>query len=171
MTLSFTVYGVAQPKGNLRAFQGRGMRYPVITESNRSVKSWQQLIAAAATAALSERPPDERHLVTGGVRCEVTFYLPRPKALCTPRCRLRPIAHTKAPDLDKCARAVLDALTSVVWHDDAQVVDLVAAKRYAGIEDPARVDITVTAASLPVSTPRRSRQGDLQLADDELTVA
>lgn len=163
MTLAFTVFGVALPKGNLRAFHGRGMKFPIVTETNRSVKSWQQLIAAAATTALEALPPDERRLVTGGVRCAVTFYLPRPKALSRPIHRSRVVAHTTAPDIDKLARAVLDALTAVVWHDDAQVVDLVAAKRYAGLEEPARAEITVTAAPQPA--PRRDpaiAQADLQ---------
>jgi hypothetical protein len=49
-------------------------------------------------------------------------------------------AHVKAPDLDKLARSVFDALTRVVFHDDAQVVDLVATKRYATVGEPPRVE-------------------------------
>ena len=35
------------------------------------------------------------------------------------------------PDLDNVVKAVLDALNGVVYRDDAQVVNLVATKRYA----------------------------------------
>lgn len=35
------------------------------------------------------------------------------------------------PDIDKCARAVLDALTGYAYHDDNQVAYLIARKRYA----------------------------------------
>jgi crossover junction endodeoxyribonuclease RusA len=36
----------------------------------------------------------------------------------------------KVPDIDKLTRAVLDALTSIVWVDDSQVVRLTASKVY-----------------------------------------
>jgi Holliday junction resolvase RusA-like endonuclease len=34
----------------------------------------------------------------------------------------------RPPDLDKLTRAILDALTAVVWLDDRQVVSLTATK-------------------------------------------
>ena len=37
----------------------------------------------------------------------------------------------RRPDIDKLARAVLDALTMRVWRDDGQVIELHASKRYA----------------------------------------
>jgi Holliday junction resolvase RusA-like endonuclease len=84
------------------------------------------LVSACASQALRRLPAPERRLLTAGVRLTVAFYLPRPKSL--PR---RVTAHVKAPDLDKLVRSVGDALTRVVFADDAQVVDLVAMKRYA----------------------------------------
>jgi Holliday junction resolvase RusA-like endonuclease len=40
-------------------------------------------------------------------------------------------AHpTRPPDIDKVARALLDALTGIAYTDDAQVVDLIISKRY-----------------------------------------
>jgi Holliday junction resolvase RusA-like endonuclease len=45
------------------------------------------------------------------------------------------------PDLDKLIRAILDALTGVVWRDDGQVVDIVASKVYA---DTPGVDVVIT---------------------------
>lgn len=38
---------------------------------------------------------------------------------------------TSYPDLDKLTRAVGDALTKIAYADDAQIVDLIARKRYA----------------------------------------
>lgn len=146
--IAFTVYGVAQPKGNMRAFQRPGMRGPVLTDANRSVKSWQQLVAEAASAALDRLPLEERLVVSGGVRCEIFYFLPRPQALNTPRYRGVEVAHIKRPDIDKLTRAVLDALTAVLWVNDAQVVELVAVKRYAAIGLPARVDVRVQPSTL-----------------------
>ena len=41
-----------------------------------------------------------------------------------------PVHHASAPDIDKLCRAVMDALSSVVWVDDRQVARLVASKRW-----------------------------------------
>ena len=38
---------------------------------------------------------------------------------------------TVPPDLDKLIRAVLDALTGIAYHDDAQVVHLITTKIYS----------------------------------------
>jgi crossover junction endodeoxyribonuclease RusA len=141
VTLRFTVYGAAVPKGSMRAFVRPGMRAPVITDGNRNVKAWQRQIAAAAGAAVAEFPEAERRVIAGAVRVTLAFYLPRPKALNTHR--HASAAHTKRPDLDKLTRAVLDALTAIAWTDDAQVNELEACKRYAPLETPARVDIAV----------------------------
>jgi crossover junction endodeoxyribonuclease RusA len=144
--LTFTVYGVAKPKGNMRAFTPRGMHFPVITESNRNVKSWQQLVAAGASQAMQDVPP-----LVGPVRLTVAFYLPRPKSLP----KRRPVAHLKAPDLDKLTRCIGDALSHVVYHDDAQVVEAVVGKFYTEIDAAPRVEVRVdsTAGVRPIPVP------------------
>jgi crossover junction endodeoxyribonuclease RusA len=138
MILTFTVYGVALPKGNHKAFVPRGMHHPIITETNRNVKSWQQLVAEGASHALQAMSVLERRLLTEGVRVTVSFVLPRPKSLPA-----KTSAHLKAPDLDKLARAVCDAMTQVAYLDDNQVCELVAAKRYAAVGEAAHAAIRV----------------------------
>jgi Holliday junction resolvase RusA-like endonuclease len=74
------------------------------------------------------------------VEVRLGFDLPRPMGHYLPRNsrRTKPELHPKAPswptgpaDTDKLVRAVLDAITDAgLWHDDSQVVVLVAAKRY-----------------------------------------
>lgn len=92
--LEFRVYGVAQQMGSKRAFTPKGWTRPIITDSNRNLKSWQVLVAERAQRALEELPIAERTLLEDGVRLTVAFYFPRPKSL--PR---RVTAHVKAPDL------------------------------------------------------------------------
>lgn len=152
MTLAFTVYGVAQPKGNLRAINLRGMKFPIVTESNRSVKSWSQLVAHAASTAIGELPAESRALCDGPVRLTLAFYLPRPKKFAK---RGVPVAHLTAPDLDKLWRAIGDALTHVVYHDDKQIVEAIAGKFYADVDAPPRVDVRVeaTAGVRPLAVP------------------
>lgn len=140
MTLRFRVYGVAQPKGNMRAIHMTGMKFPIVTDSNRSAKSWQQLIAEAANHAINNLPEPERGLLTRGVRLSVAFYLPRPKKYQRPGVA---VAHLKAPDTSKLLRAVEDALTQVAYIDDSQIVELLATKAYAAVDDSPHVDIRV----------------------------
>lgn len=152
MALVFTVFGVAQAKGNMRAFMKRGMKFPILTDSNRNAKSWSQLVAEGANRALGELPAHERGVLQEGVRLSVIFALPRPKKY---QRRGLNVAHLTAPDLDKLLRAVLDALTHVVWRDDSQVVELLAVKQYADVDDAPHVRIRVepTAGHQPVVVP------------------
>jgi Holliday junction resolvase RusA-like endonuclease len=85
----------------------------------------------------------------GPVAVSITAYLRLPQRV--PR-RLRATAlPASRPDADNLAKAGLDALTSGrVWLDDAQVVTLVAKKRYAVDRAPGWV-ITVEPMSLEVS--------------------
>jgi crossover junction endodeoxyribonuclease RusA len=143
VTLAFTVYGVAQSKGNMRAIALKGMKFPIVTDSNRSAKSWQQLVAAGASLALNALPAPERELLAYGVRLSIAFYLPRPKKHAK---RGVFVPHCVAPDIDKLERAVLDALTQVVYRDDRQVTEVIKGKYYAAVDEPARVEIRVEPA-------------------------
>lgn len=138
MTLQFRVYGEAQPQGSAKAFVPKGWHRPIITSDNPALKSWRQLVAEAAHLALHALAPAERALLLEGVRVSIAFYLPRPKSLAKRR-----TAHTTRPDVDKCCRAIFDSLSAVVFRDDSQVCELVAAKQYARLGDPPHVDITV----------------------------
>src|SRR4029077_10610387 len=77
-------------------------------------------------------------VILSAVRLTVAFYLPRPKSLA------RSVhSHIKKPDLDKCVRAIQDALAKIVYRDDAQIVELLAAKLYAEVAEVPHVDVRV----------------------------
>ena len=73
---------------------------------------------------------------------EVDFYVPRPKGHFGKRgLRLSaPAFPTVKPDATKLLRAVEDALTGIVWRDDAQVVEQHVSKLYG---EPARAEIRI----------------------------
>jgi Holliday junction resolvase RusA-like endonuclease len=128
------------------------MKFPIVTDSNRSVKSWSQLVAEGADRALAALPASERAVLEGPVRLTIAFYLPRPKKF--QRRGVNP-AHLTAPDWDKLSRGVSDALTHVVYRDDKQVVEAVIGKFYAGVDETPRVEIRVesTAGVVPRHVP------------------
>ncbi len=136
--VSFSVTGVAQPKGSTRAFIPKGWDRAIITSANPKAKGWQQLVTEQAQGVAADG------LFLGPVVLTVTFHLPRPRSL--PKKQLH---HTKKPDLDKLVRNTKDALTGVLYGDDAQVVDLHARKVYAPIASAPCARITVEEACDP----------------------
>ena len=118
----FFVRGLPIAQGSMRAWIAGGK--PILTSTAKGLPAWRRLIADQAQAHAPPVPWDR------GVSVHATFYVPRPKS--DPK-RRRTYPDRK-PDIDKCARAVLDALTHVFWTDDARVLVLHAEKRFA--DDP-----------------------------------
>jgi Holliday junction resolvase RusA-like endonuclease len=151
----FSVTGIAAPKGSTKAFvvtgkdaQGNPKKPRAVTvNDNPRTKGWQTNIANCAALELTRAHNRGFFLAAGnGVTVQMWFYLPRPKDLTRGAKAGAKIPHTKKPDLDKLARATKDALTGVLWGDDAQVVNLLAYKRYADVGEAPRVDIAIRRA-------------------------
>jgi Holliday junction resolvase RusA-like endonuclease len=123
----FFVAGDPQPKGSTRAFYVKKLDRVVTTTTNKNTKQWQLRIAMEAQHANELRPltffSPHKDI---GYEVEAHFLFVRPKSL--PK-KIR--MDTKRPDLDKLVRAVLDGLADILIPDDAQVISIVASKRYA----------------------------------------
>ena len=64
----------------------------------------------------------------GELEAEITFGFPIPKSkLKQAQAGARP---TTKPDLDNLAKAVLDSLNGLAYHDDSQIVELLVRKVY-----------------------------------------
>lgn len=137
--ITFTVHGTPAPQGSKRLlpFGGKRGGRPMLVESSKAVGPWRAKVRRAAEAARDLLPADDQARETDAVTVTLDFNMPRPKAhYGTGRNAetLKPAAPTDPigkPDLDKLARAVLDALTGIAWVDDAQVTALVVSKRFA----------------------------------------
>lgn len=137
-TWALFVPGEAAPQGS-KSFKGlmpNGRARMV--ESSKAVGPWRERIALAAHQHGAEVMP-------GAVAVDLRFVMPRP--VSTPKRRTPPA--TKRPDIDKLARAVLDALTGIAFADDARVIDLHARKRLAEIGETPGVHIEITDLSSP----------------------
>jgi crossover junction endodeoxyribonuclease RusA len=124
VTLTFDVLGTPAPQGSKRHL-GNG----VMVESSKHVKPWRQDIRAIA---LDHKPPSWHHDLP--VTVAITFRYQRPASHHRTNGTLKPSAPqyliTRKGDIDKLSRAVLDALTGILFLDDAQVVSLTATKRF-----------------------------------------
>jgi Holliday junction resolvase RusA-like endonuclease len=109
-----------------------GRAFPV-----RRHTEWSNRIALAAQHS---RPPV---LLAGPLAVSMAFFRLRPKA------RRRDRYPLTRPDLENCAKGLLDVLQGIVYVNDAQVVELRLAKAYA---DPAKAEIpgvAITVAPAP----------------------
>lgn len=128
--IAFTVDGVAAPAGSKRAFAHRTTGRIVVTDDSKRSRPWKQQVAATAAAAM------DGPLLAGPLELVVTFTMPRPKGHFgqgANAARVKPAAPAfpiVKPDVTKLVRAVEDALTGVVWRDDAQVIAQHAHKVY-----------------------------------------
>lgn len=129
--IDITVFGRPAPQGSKKAFLRPGAKFPTMIEASKKLAPWRNAVAQAAGSAMGNRT-----VWTGPVKVVLRFSMLRPKAhfgsgrnagaikASSPR------HHVQTPDVDKLARAVLDALTSVVFRDDSQVCDLWASKQW-----------------------------------------
>lgn len=121
---TLVAYGAAAPQGSKRHV-GHG----VMVESSKKVKPWREDVKAAAIAAREAGAL----LLDGPIAVRMVFTLPRP-ASATKK-RLHPTTY---PDVSKLARSTEDAISKVLWADDARVVEYVRlAKVWAGYDDEA----------------------------------
>lgn len=135
----FTVFGVPQPGGSKRVFPLKlkdGRVINRVVDDNPKVMDWRSAIVAAI------EPHAHDGLCDGPLSLDVRFFLPRPKGHFGAR-GLRPSAPkwpTKKPDSTKLLRALEDALTGVLWRDDAQIVCQSVTKEFG---EPARAEVIV----------------------------
>lgn len=124
MTLTFDVLGLPAPQGSKRHL-GNG----ILLESSKRVKPWRTDIQQTALTHVPSTWPHQ-----SPIAITLTFRFPRPKSHYTTKGTLKPSAPpyliTRTGDIDKLSRAILDALTGILFLDDSQVVSLTANKRY-----------------------------------------
>lgn len=128
--LSFWVPGLPAPGGSKR-FLGLNKRgKAIITDDSLRNKHWRELVAIFA------HPHAPKDLLRGSLKVTFEFVMPRPKYHYHTGKKagvLRdnaPYYHTVKPDALKLARSTEDALTGVIWSDDAQTARLEIEKRY-----------------------------------------
>jgi Holliday junction resolvase RusA-like endonuclease len=130
--VAFTINGTPRPAGSKKAYPIRrkdGKLGVAVTDAaGKKGREWRQDVRDALLKAYGERKP-----LDGAVELIVTFHMPRPKAHFLTRGRRddAPQYHTVKPDATKLLRAIEDAMTGIVWHDDSQVAIQSVKKIYA----------------------------------------
>ena len=120
--ISFKVEGMAAAPQGSKKHVGGG----VMIESCKNVKPWRYLVSQAAVASGAT-------LLRGPVRMSTVFLFRRPKSHFRTNGKLKPSAPrwmSVRPDASKLQRSTEDALSKLLYEDDARIVTLTASKRY-----------------------------------------
>ena len=120
--ITFSVHGPASTKGSTRSVLSADTGRIITKADAKSLPVWTQAVAWSAKSAGVKLAPRPAAI---GVRVWLLFARP-----ASVRVTERPHMTIK-PDLDKCLRATLDALTGIAYDDDSQVVETTVRKRYA----------------------------------------
>lgn len=139
--ITFNVIGMEAATQGSKRHVGHG----IMRETNLRLRPWRSLVT---DAALATNTP----LINHPVSISITFRFLRPKGHynksgLSPKAPAHLTSRLKG-DIDKLSRAVLDALTGSLLHDDSQVVQLAAHKRYCTAEEKPGALITI----IPLAT-------------------
>lgn len=162
--IRFAVYGHAEPAGSKRAVpMGKSGRWGVIDANPKAMK-WRERVAQEAARIMNGRP-----LLRGALEVEFAFFTPRPKGHFGRKGLLpsAPAWPTIAPDLLKRARNVEDAMTGLVYANDAQITRELLSKEYG---EPERVEIFIRPLESQVSALPVAEQTTLLAQPRELPV-
>jgi len=139
VSITFFVEGISRPQGSKRSL-GNGR----MVESSPHLKPWRQDVRFAAQL---NRP--QLWDTSAPMSVSLAFCFPRPKSHYNSKGQLIVKAPSKATsksigDIDKLTRGILDALTTVLFDDDSQVVEINAYKRYCSLSERPGAIITCT---------------------------
>lgn len=125
--LTFACAGVPAPQGS-KSYKGQSRSgHAILVESSKALKPWRTEVTRAIEIAMRQATPPAGWPLIGPIAIELVFTVPKPKSAPKTR-RTWPIVK---PDVDKLARALLDAATYAgMIGDDSQVVELHAYKVY-----------------------------------------
>ena len=135
--IEFTVPAIpiAQPRPRAMAFAGHARVYE---PKQHPVAAFKASVRMAAKEAYSGPP------LQGPLRVDCTFVFPRPKSMIWKKRPMQRERHAKKPDRDNCDKAVLDALSGLMWADDCQVCAGQIEKWIAGGYEQPRVIVVVS---------------------------
>lgn len=145
MTLKFVVdhapVGQPRPRARRVGKSARVYSHEKIKQKDGSYKphpivAFKSAVKAKAIS-LGYRP------TTRPVRVDMVFVFPRSKTQIWKRKAMPRLLHAKTPDGDNCFKAATDALTGVLWKDDAQISKHSVEKWIAAGDERPHVEITV----------------------------
>lgn len=135
ITITVPAVPVAQPRPRATSFGGHARVYQ---PSKHPVTAFKATVRMAFQSAYAGAP------LTGPLRCDCLFVMPRPKSLIWKTRPMPRVPHTAKPDRDNLDKSVLDALKGLAWIDDSQVCQGNIQKWIASGDEQPHAVITIT---------------------------
>ncbi len=138
------IRGVPKPGGSKTPGISKKTGKQYVYDACKGNKAWKNTVAQYAKAHY------RGELLDGAILIVAIFYMPRPKSHFNSKGILKPSApkyHTTRPDATKLFRALEDALTGIVWTDDARIVGQEVKKNYADPVSQVGVLVQISPAS------------------------
>lgn len=132
MKVKFTIPGIPIPKARPRVVRGHAF-------TPKKTKDYEALVKDVYRLTVGEYLGDSAIVAT------IDLYFPIPESYSKSKKRRiadGEIKHTKRPDVDNCAKAILDALNEVAYKDDSQIVESRIKKHYA-VDGEARAEVVL----------------------------
>ena len=127
--VAFDVEGIPSPGGSKSAFRTKSGRIVVVDAGGAKTKTWRRSVAAAGRIAMGSGA-----MLAAPIALYIDFRMPRPKAhYLSDGTTIRPGAPALPivrPDATKLLRSTEDALTGIVWRDDAEIAELHISRGY-----------------------------------------
>ena len=139
--INFVALGLPSPGGSKSAFRNpRTGRIVVVDAGGKKTRTWRNTVAHAARAAMRGG-----ELMQPPLCLVIEFRMPRPKSHFKSNGEIKqdaPWFPIVRPDLTKLLRSTEDAMTGIVYHDDAQIVQQNIHRTYSHSDDSgARISI------------------------------
>jgi crossover junction endodeoxyribonuclease RusA len=134
--IRLVVLGTPATQGSKRGFVNKG-RVQLVESSEKTLRPWREAVRSEAQRWVEGYDdPIARadllvNLANSPIAVHLHFGMARPQS--APKRRRTWPTGARSGDIDKLARACLDALTGVLFADDSQVVELVATKDYSAL--------------------------------------
>lgn len=139
--IRFVVPGAPVPQGSMSAFNDDDGRARVRHSKPKGLDRYRADVRNAAAHV------EGAGIIEGPIYVEASFVIERPKNHWRANGELKdwaPTFHTGArPDADKLLRALLDALTGVLFRDDGHVAVAHIEKRYVGETEAPHTEVIV----------------------------
>lgn len=128
-TIEFFVEGIPKPGGSKTSIYSKKLGRVLTFDACKKNPEWRTAVELFARESYKGQP------LTGPLRLTVTFVVQRPKSHSgknglLPKAPAFPITR---PDATKLLRSTEDALTGILWIDDAQIVEQHVTKTYGDV--------------------------------------
>jgi Holliday junction resolvase RusA-like endonuclease len=133
--VSFFVNGTPAPGGSKSAFPFRRksgkMGAIVVDAGGKKTKEWRKRVTLVAKTEMRKHA-----ILHGPLQARFAFYIKRPQSHMNAKGLKKdaPLYPAVRPDCTKLVRSTEDAMTGIVYEDDAQIVRQSALKNYVSTE-------------------------------------